>query len=225
MPEFAPNTQPTDDIHKVVGRMLSDHRAELGDSDAHHQEHAAAIQALLHRMYEISDEPAGAEPADYFEPDDVATLMSFADIMDHMGWPEAGALDMRVGRLGSDIWKSGHSTAKHPLFNWTRTQKIDRGNLRGYQFAQFGTIPTQQIAFGNDRKLYSLRSHELSHSKGSGWGALPEPDLVLAALSKGHTMFDLYGRGSGSGTVATSLTLTLDAEHARQIRGLIGHPE
>lgn len=230
MSEHAPGTPITHDFNQAIGKRLLDGRARLQDTDTDQENHRRAVRALLNNMYEVSGDPSGSDPEDYFDEGDVATLKSFNAIMKHLypgGWPVKGDmtthdLSMRVGWLGQKhIWTRRDRSAKSGTFNLTRTRKLGAGRL-GIKFAQLGTSPTQQVALGEDGKLYSERDPgALNKSKGLGWGRLPDPDLTRAALSRGHGMFDLYGRGSGIGSLANSLMLTLPQEDIREARKII----
>lgn len=149
---------------------------------------------LFKQMYEISDDPSGSDPAKYLSPKDAETCRLITDLADDRGWPGASWFEMRANKRGLDAWTKPRNFAKTSLTKAILFPAIN--HCRGYVFAHTNTVPSQLVALcegkceGEDGEdingvLLSERGPELDHSRGIGWGRLPDSKKIAAARAKG----------------------------------------
>ena len=168
---------------KVKGLAEGEHGRSRDDYDQ-------ALAALLKNMYEVSGDPSGSVPELYLSPDDAEIckrITKFAK--EKIVWKHANELGTMLVPRKPDrysAWENPLHTAKAGLTKALFfTHKGDEH--RGYVFGRLGASPEQLVALCEDGKLRSLRSHELEKSKGIGWGALPNSEILRAALGIGKT--------------------------------------
>lgn len=148
------------------------------------RDHTDHLRRLRAHMQEISDDPSGTELKDYLGEEDRDTVEQFLTMAEDLGWPDAESIALRGMRgrsLGLYAWTSNMHVGKSGTFKNLFLPEIG-DTQRGYVFARLNITPTQPVAIGEDRKLYSKRGPELIKSKGVGWGALPKPEYLRRAI-------------------------------------------
>jgi hypothetical protein len=113
------------------------------------------------------------------------TLESFLELAARLNWADAEPIiDMRVRGGGRPVWTSSMNVAKAGLTKALFIHKVGY-TRRAYPSWRLNVMPTQQVAVCiEDGYLYSLRGpDDLIESKGMGWGRLPDPDYLLAAIN------------------------------------------
>src|SRR5262249_23495007 len=109
-------------------------------------------------------------------------------LADDLEWPDTEPIGMRRSRNWmptKHVWTSRKSVGRSAL---SKTLWYPRAGepQQGYVFAKLNipeVLPMQSVAVCRDGLLYSLRHTELDKSRGMGWGRLPEPDIMLAAVN------------------------------------------
>lgn len=170
----------------TVTQLAAERRKDF-ESYQEHQEH---FDALAQHMYDISDDPHGSEPKDYLGGEELQELNHFIGLAEELGWPDAESIiGMRSGRGRNVRWLP-------QLPAWEHNRHIDHAALTkrlfyprvgeaqpGYVFAELNIAGLEQrVAVARNKKLYSLRGHELYKSKAMGWGRLPDPEYLLPAI-------------------------------------------
>lgn len=157
---------------------------------------------LAKHMRKISGDPSGSELHRYLRKEDVETCEQFLGMATELQWPGSLAIDMRACRIpGVPAWTSGLRTAKAGLTKVLFYPKIDE-TRRGYYFGRLRMIPSQHVALCSDGYLRSLRGDELPKSYGIGWGVLPDPELLLAAIKPATVPIDYGSKSLGTRLVA-----------------------
>jgi hypothetical protein len=161
-------------------------------------EYAHALDDLMDNMYEISDDPSGSKPEDYMSRDDAEVCRRVAGLADDIGWVNANEFgrmktsreppeilpDWLRSRLQIPAWKTRRHIARTALMTAVAFKETGEGH-RGYILGVLGASPDQLVALCDDGRLRSLRADELDRSKAFGWGRLPDPDKLNAALGIG----------------------------------------
>lgn len=151
------------------------------------EEHEAALRDLTADMLEISGDPSGSYPEDYMTEEDAEVCERVVELANYLGWPNANDLGtMEVPRF--DLYPTRNSRLHIAKAGLTKLFFFkDRGEAhRGYILGKLGASPDQVVALCDDGLLRSYRSHELDRSNGIGWGRLPDPDILHAALDIGR---------------------------------------
>ena len=169
-------------------------------------QHVSAVHELKRHIAEIEGEHEGADPSDYLSPQEVETLAEYHNVFDALNWPNSDEITLRepskrlnLGRLGvHKTWRRNNSKIIGSLKGkalerfYPRKGPTTRGYVIGTLSVRLGGnhIP---IAYCSDGKLRSLRGEEFGGGQTAfGWGSLPEPKILKAAMGRGSNAYGVY---------------------------------
>lgn len=178
---------------------------------------------LFRHMYDISGDPSGSRPEDYFDEKDLEELSEFFQIATELQWVDAEAvIDMRRSRVpGLEAFPNSKRVGTAGLARAGLTRVLFFPRIepaqRGYVGLKLNMQPTQLVAVcQKDHLLRSWRGPELAGgSKAMGWGRLPDPDYMQAYIKPAERLIVGHDRRK---SIAENLVSCILPTHLRSIQ-------